>query len=84
MERSLLLTALVVLSAWVVVFFSIWHWGPGRVYRRVRCPDKHVPARLTVLYSETRFGAIGVSNVASCSLFPNAPVHCHKGCLTRL
>lgn len=84
MGKSVLLAVLVVLSAWIVLFFAIRHWGPGRVRRRVRCPDKHLSARLTVHYTEADFGGIRASDVAACSLLPGAPVNCDKECLTRL
>lgn len=84
MQGSILLAGLAVIGAWVVLFFAIRHWGPGRARRRVRCPDKNLPARLTVLYVEPGFGAIRASDVIRCSLFSNAPVACGKQCLRQV
>lgn len=81
MQGSILLAASIVLGAWIVLFSAIRHWGPGRVRRRVRCPDKHVPAQLTGLYVEPVFGTIQASDVIQCSLFSGAPVACGKQCL---
>lgn len=83
METTLLFAALGALTAWVLLFLAIWHWGPGRARRRVRCPGTNVAARLTVLYTEPSFGAIEASDVVRCSLFPEATVSCGKQCLAR-
>jgi hypothetical protein len=80
-ERSLLLAALVVITASIVLFASIRHWGPGRARRVVRCPDKHVQAWLTATYIEQGFGSIQASEVTHCSLFPSVPAACRKQCL---
>lgn len=80
----LLIAGIAVLGAWTVLFFAIRHWGPGRARRRVTCPDKNVPAHLTVLYVEPGFGTIQASDVLQCSHFSDAPVACGKQCLRQV
>lgn len=58
--------------------------GPGRVARRVRCPDLERRAKLEVLYTEPMWGTLKASDVTRCSLFGPARVTCEKKCLNLL
>ena len=58
----------------------IRQWGPGIITRRVRCPEKHVDAKVTFVQAEGDFGSLLVTDVTDCSLFPGAPVTCTKAC----
>ena len=76
-------------AAWVVLVVAagtmvIRRWGPGRVKRSVRCPDKNTEAKLVVLYTEPKWGTLTATDVAACSLFGAGPVGCDKACLARL
>ncbi len=69
---------------WGAVALAIRHYGPGRLKRSLRCPDKSTRAKMVVLYSEREFGSVQASDVTACSLFGTAPVTCEKACLARL
>lgn len=72
-----------VLSAWVVLGYTIWRWGPGRVRRSVRCPVRKARAKVQVEQRESEFGRLYMADVNTCSLFPDSPPDCGKECLTR-
>ena len=78
------LAVVAVLTAWAVLFLTIRRWGPGRAKRWVRCPTKRVQAKVVVEQREGDFGSLRVTDVAACSLFPDAPLTCGKECLARL
>jgi hypothetical protein len=84
MDISTVLAILAVLSAWGVLFWTIYRWGPGRGRRRVFCPDKGVRAKVEVELEEGDFGRLRVADAVACSLFPGAPLTCDKDCLRQL
>lgn len=69
---------------WGTVAMAIRSYGPGRLKRSLRCPDKSTRAKMVVLYSEREFGSVQAADVTACSLFGTAPVTCEKACLARL
>ncbi len=78
-----------VVVPWLILFWGavalvIRRYGPGRVKRSARCPDKNVRAKVTVLYGEPAFGSVQAADVTTCSLFSTAPITCDKACLARL
>lgn len=82
-----LLTAVAVSAVVAVVLLAavyIRQVGPGRVTRRVRCPDLGRRARLEVLYGEPVWGTLQAREVTRCSLFGPAAVTCGKECLGQL
>ena len=81
MEPLIIIVLSVVLAVWIGVFFGIRRWGPGTLRRSVLCPEKQVPARVTLLRREGSFGSLKVVDVTSCSLFSGAPVTCQKNCI---
>ena len=84
MNLAMLWAVLGVLSAWGIVLFSIWRWGPGRAKHSVLCPEKQLRAKLVVEQREGDFGSLRANDVAACSLFPEGPLNCNKECLARL
>lgn len=58
--------------------------GPGKVKRRVHCPDLKRRAKVEVLYTEPVWGTLKATDVTRCSLFGPAPVRCDKKCLSHL
>jgi hypothetical protein len=68
----------------VIGVVAIREVGPGKVTRRVRCPDLQRRARLEVLYTEPVWGTLKASDVTRCSLFGPARVSCDKKCLSQL
>ena len=78
---TILLAVLGVLLAWVAVAFAIRHWGPGLAQRSLLCPEKKVPARVTLDRREGSFGSLKVIDIKECSLFSGAPVTCEKHCM---
>lgn len=62
----------------------IREFGPGKVHRRVHCPDLHRRAKLEVLYREPVWGTLQATDVTRCSLFGPARVTCAKKCLSCL
>jgi hypothetical protein len=68
----------------IVAVIAIREAGPGKVTRRVRCPDLEKRARLEVLYTEPVWGTLQATDITRCSLFGRAPVSCHKNCLRQL
>lgn len=73
-----------VVVCWVVLAHAIWKWGPGLRRRSIRCPEKKVRAKVLADQREAEFGCLHVVQVGECSLFPNAPVSCGRGCMARL
>ncbi len=78
-----------VVVPWLILFWGavallIRRYGPGRMKRSVRCPERNTRAKLIVHYSEPTFGAVEASDVTACSLFSTAPITCDKACLARL
>ncbi len=67
--------------AWSIASLIIRRWGPGIVCRTLLCPEKQAPARVTFQRREGSFGSLKAADVQACSLFPDAPVTCHKHCL---
>ena len=82
MESTIILTLAGVLIAWVATFFAIRRWGPGLARHSLLCPEKEVPARVTFERKEGSFGSLKVIDVTECSLFPEAPVTCHRHCMS--
>lgn len=74
----------VVLAAWMGTGFLIRRWGPGRVRRRVLCPEKKVHAQVVALRTEAGFGAIQTTDIVGCDLLTPGPVNCGKRCMVRL
>ncbi len=68
----------------IVAVIAIREVGPGKVTRRVRCPDLERRARLEVLYTEPVWGTLKPADVTRCSLFGPARVNCDKKCLSLL
>jgi hypothetical protein len=79
-----LLALAVVIVAWVTFVLVARHRGAGYSNRRVRCPEKELPASISVFYRETGAGSPQIRNVLTCSLLGDAPVTCGKGCLAQL
>jgi len=84
MDIAIVLEVIAVLSAWAVLGYTIWRWGPGYRSRRVRCPERRVRAKVGVEQREGDFGRLRVTDVTSCSLLPDEPLNCDKGCLRQL
>ena len=84
METAIAVAVVAVLSAWAVVAFAIWRWGPGRRKLSVRCPTRQVRGRIMVEQREGEFGSLRVADVVGCSLLPEGPPTCGKQCLPRL
>jgi len=83
MDTPQLLALGAVVAAWAVLAYTIRRWGPGRAWRRVRCPEKNVRAHVLVEQREGDFGRLHATDVAACSLVEGA-LTCDKSCLARL
>ncbi len=86
MDHPFLPVAIVlVLLAWAIVAVIIHQRGSGIPNRSVRCPDKDVRARISVLFYN-RPGAPPAQEreVMTCSLIGEGPITCDKTCLTQL
>lgn len=81
MNMQVLLALLVVLSAFVIVGLIMRRAGPGLIRRSLDCPVSRQPAKVRFIRGEGSFGSVKLNDVASCSLFPNAPVACGKECM---
>ena len=77
-------SVIVVLTIWVAAALAIRHWGPGRVRRRVFCPEKKVPAHVVAVASEAGYGAIRTTDIVKCDLLGPGPVTCEKRGMVRL
>jgi len=84
MDITMILAVVAVLSAWGVTALALRRWGPGRARRRTRCPRAGKQAKVMVEQQEADFASLVVTDVVSCSLFPNAPLTCEKECFRRL
>lgn len=83
MDPLQILMGIGVLAAWAVLAITIRRWGPSFANRSIRCPTKKVRARVRVEQREGEFGSLLTTDVKTCSLFPDAPLACDKGCLAR-
>jgi len=72
-----------VIMVWVTFILVARHRGAGCSNRRVRCPEKDLPASIGVLSQKTGAGAI-TRRVLACLLSAEIPVTCDQGCLTQL
>ncbi len=73
-----------VVTAWAVLGYMIWRWGPGLRKRSVRCPSKGVRATVLADQREAEFACLRVADVVSCSLAPGSSFKCRKECLGRI
>lgn len=80
---TVVVVSLVAISL-IVAVIAIREVGPGKVTRRVRCPDLKQRARLEVLYTEPVWGTLQATDITRCSLFGPARVNCDKKCLKLL
>jgi hypothetical protein len=80
---TVVVVSLVAISL-IVAVIAIREVGPGKVTRRVRCPDLEKRARLEVLYTEPVWGTLQATDITRCSLFGPARVSCDKKCLNLL
>ncbi len=78
-----LLGLALVIIAWVTFLLVARNRGAGCSNRRVRCPEKDLPASIGVLSQKAGPGGI-TRRVLTCSLTPDIPVNCNQGCLTQL
>ena len=88
-ERPMLDPLTLVAVSWVAVTLLtavavIRQVGPGKVRRRVRCPDLKRRAKVEVLYTEPVWGTLKATDITRCSLFGPAQVACNKKCMTQL
>jgi hypothetical protein len=72
-----------VVVAVAVVAFALYMtnlFGPRVVRRRVHCPEKDLPADITIEQKEGSFAALEKPDVVSCTLLPGT-VDCDRACL---
>lgn len=84
MNATLVEAVLAVIAVWAVAAVVIRRFGPGRVCRRVYCPEKHVAARVVAVQSEAGFGTLRTTDIVECNLLAPLPIDCGKRCLAKL
>ncbi len=76
---------LLVLLAWAIAAVAIRHRGSGIPNRSVRCPEKDVRARISVLfYNRDGVKPVQERDIMTCSLLGDGPITCDKKCLSQL
>ena len=76
---------LLVLLSWAIAVVVIHHRGSGIPNRSVRCPEKDVRARISVLfYNRNGAKPVHERDVLTCSLLGDGPITCDKRCLSQL
>lgn len=81
MTSTIIVAVIGVLFAWGLIAVAIRYWGPGQAWKYLVCPEKKIPARVTLLRNEGSFGSLKVVDIKECSLFPEGPVTCEKHCM---
>ncbi len=81
MDTNLIMTIAGVIAAFVILAFLIRRYPLRFLQRDLRCPAHNLPARVRFFRQEVGFGNIIVTDVASCSLYPEGDLPCDKHCI---
>lgn len=81
MTDRLILTVIIMAVAVVLTLLAVRRYPLKTVRQRVDCPVLNTPARVSFVRHEVSFGNLAITDVATCSIFPNELITCDKRCM---